>query len=99
MPRMSKKHPMNGSLRLSDGSYRPTQLVWDAKYEGYFVKDGIARRRYGPYGHVGEMRRDGLKFYADNGRRANGGRTYHSSTTEIIVSKKFRKPDQIETRA
>lgn len=70
MPRMSKNHPMNGSLKRGE-QYKEAQFVYDPKAQAYFVKDISAKKRYGPFLTVADAVRDGVYFYADNGRRAS----------------------------
>ncbi len=68
MPRMSKSHPMTGSLKKSDGTYRIAYFVW--KEDGYYVKDAVAKKVWGPFANVGAAQAAGVEFHADGGRRA-----------------------------
>lgn len=70
MPRMSKKHPMAGSL-LKQGKFVTADIVWDEEHGGYFIRDKVAKKRYGPYRDMVEADARGeVEFHADMGRRA-----------------------------
>lgn len=68
MPRMSKNHPMPVSLKKGD-QFRPAEFVWDKDQSAYFLRDTVAKKRFGPYQNVGEAKKDN-EFHADMGRRA-----------------------------
>lgn len=70
MPRISKKHPMMGSLKKGD-EYKVAYFVWDEGQQGFFVSDKIAKKKYGPFASLAEANESGkVEFYVDFGRRS-----------------------------
>lgn len=67
MPKLSKSHPMKGSLSYG---FKPAEVVYDSKVSAYFLRDTVAKKRYGPFTNTKSIRAAGYTFYIDGGIRA-----------------------------
>lgn len=75
--RISKNHPMKGSLSTQ---FRPAEYTYDSKAQAYFLKDTIGKKRYGPFQSLAEVERAGYTFYIDGGDRAKKSAGYKPAT-------------------
>lgn len=74
MARPSKTQANKGSLKRGTGKtafWAAFDFVWDTKAQAFFLKDSSARKRFGPFQNIAEVREDhGFEFVLDGGALA-----------------------------
>jgi hypothetical protein len=79
MSRPKQDEPNIGSLSVSTGKgsyqWRRVEFTFSSEDKAFYLKDTIARKKFGPYLNTKEVKAEGKEFWLDNGNRAAGIKT------------------------